>query len=124
MSQHTAAATVREYSYPSRQIRTASIPPQRVPLWNCVSVYPRRGEILEAGNNHQAGTSVRRRILSLTFMLRTSKVLLGIQELLNDPNVNDPAQSDAYTMFKYVCSRPFLAITHVRSIRNDKQAYE
>lgn len=28
------------------------------------------------------------------------KVLLGIQELLNDPNVNDPAQSDAYTMFK------------------------
>ncbi len=30
------------------------------------------------------------------------KVLLGIQELLNDPNVNDPAQSDAYTMFKLV----------------------
>ncbi|TCD64141.1 E2 SUMO-conjugating protein ubc9 [Steccherinum ochraceum] len=28
------------------------------------------------------------------------QVLLGIQELLNDPNVNDPAQSDAYTMFK------------------------
>ncbi|THH20977.1 hypothetical protein EUX98_g8477 [Antrodiella citrinella] len=35
------------------------------------------------------------------------QVLLGIQELLNDPNVNDPAQSDAYTMFK-----------------NDKAAYE
>ena len=29
-----------------------------------------------------------------------SQVLLGIQDLLNDPNVNDPAQSDAYTMFK------------------------
>ena len=28
------------------------------------------------------------------------QVLLGIQELLNDPNVNDPAQSEAYTMFK------------------------
>ena len=28
------------------------------------------------------------------------QILLGIQELLNDPNVNDPAQSDAYTMFK------------------------
>ena len=34
--------------------------------------------------------------------LTVSQVLLGIQELLNDPNVNDPAQSDAYTMFKYV----------------------
>ncbi|GJJ12551.1 SUMO conjugating enzyme Hus5 [Clathrus columnatus] len=35
------------------------------------------------------------------------QILLGIQDLLNDPNVNDPAQSDAYTLFK-----------------NDKQAYE
>jgi len=35
------------------------------------------------------------------------QILLGIQDLLNDPNVNDPAQSDAYTMFK-----------------NDKGAYE
>ncbi|KAI0664666.1 ubiquitin-conjugating enzyme 9 [Cubamyces menziesii] len=35
------------------------------------------------------------------------QVLLGIQDLLNDPNINDPAQSEAYTMFK-----------------NDKVAYE
>ncbi|KAF5386883.1 hypothetical protein D9615_001599 [Tricholomella constricta] len=35
------------------------------------------------------------------------QILLGIQDLLDDPNVNDPAQSDAYTMFK-----------------NDKVAYE
>lgn len=28
------------------------------------------------------------------------QILLGIQDLLTDPNVNDPAQSDAYTMFK------------------------
>ncbi|KAG6860599.1 SUMO conjugating enzyme Hus5 [Termitomyces sp. Mi166 len=35
------------------------------------------------------------------------QILLGIQDLLDDPNVNDPAQSDAYTMFK-----------------NDKTAYE
>ncbi|KAG6894222.1 hypothetical protein C0993_012023, partial [Termitomyces sp. T159_Od127] len=27
------------------------------------------------------------------------QILLGIQDLLDDPNVNDPAQSDAYTMF-------------------------
>jgi len=35
------------------------------------------------------------------------QIVLGIQALLNDPNVNDPAQSEAYTMFK-----------------NDKAAYE
>ena len=28
--------------------------------------------------------------------------MLGVQALLNDPNVNDPAQSEAYTMFKWV----------------------
>ncbi|KAH9997332.1 ubiquitin-conjugating enzyme/RWD-like protein [Russula vinacea] len=35
------------------------------------------------------------------------QIVLGVQALLNDPNVNDPAQSEAYTMFK-----------------NDKMAYE
>ncbi|KZV79093.1 ubiquitin-conjugating enzyme 9 [Exidia glandulosa HHB12029] len=35
------------------------------------------------------------------------QILLGIQELLNDPNINDPAQSEAYTLF-----------------RNDKVAYD
>lgn len=30
------------------------------------------------------------------------QILLGIQDLLDDPNVNDPAQSEAYTMFKSV----------------------
>jgi ubiquitin-conjugating enzyme E2 I len=28
--------------------------------------------------------------------------VLGVQALLNDPNVSDPAQSEAYTMFKLV----------------------
>ncbi|KAF8321770.1 ubiquitin-conjugating enzyme 9 [Clavulina sp. PMI_390] len=35
------------------------------------------------------------------------QILLGIQDLLNDPNANDPAQTEAYTLFK-----------------NDKTAYE
>ena len=35
-----------------------------------------------------------------TFLTEGYKILLGIQELLNDPNVNDPAQSEAYTLFK------------------------
>jgi ubiquitin-protein ligase len=33
------------------------------------------------------------------------KVLLGIQDLLTDPNINDPAQSEAYTMFRWVSPR-------------------
>ncbi len=32
--------------------------------------------------------------------LTISQILLGVQDLLDDPNVLDPAQSDAYTMFK------------------------
>lgn len=38
--------------------------------------------------------------ISFTVTAYLRQVLLGIQDLLNDPNVNDPAQSDAYTMFK------------------------
>ncbi|KAG2158473.1 ubiquitin-conjugating enzyme/RWD-like protein [Suillus bovinus] len=54
------------------------------------------------------------------------QILLGIQDLLDDPNVNDPAQSDAYTMFKYVF---FTGLLHGNttvyiSQRNDKVAYE
>ena len=60
--------------------------------------------------------------------LTVSQVLLGIQELLNDPNVNDPAQSDAYTMFKYVssCLRAHSLVGSLifAVARNDKVAYE
>ena len=30
------------------------------------------------------------------------KILLGIQELLNEPNIKDPAQAEAYTIYWYV----------------------
>lgn len=43
-----------------------------------------------------SGTSSPKRDVKLML----SQILLGIQDLLNDPNVLDPAQSDAYTMFK------------------------
>lgn len=58
--------------------------------------------------------------------LRPFQILLGIQDLLNDPNVLDPAQSDAYTMFKYVhnpCHGSLLSESMHR-YRNDKLAYE
>jgi ubiquitin-protein ligase len=38
--------------------------------------------------------------VSVSIYLRIHQILLGIQDLLNDPNVNDPAQTDAYTLFK------------------------
>lgn len=28
-----------------------------------------------------------------------SQILLGIQDLLNDPNIRDPAQAEAYTIY-------------------------
>ena len=30
------------------------------------------------------------------------QILLGVQDLLNDPNPGDPAQADAFHLFKYV----------------------
>ncbi|KAG4303331.1 hypothetical protein PCK1_000295 [Pneumocystis canis] len=45
------------------------------------------------------------------------QILLGIQDLLNDPNPNSPAQSEAYTLFKYTS---FIC----RSVLNNRAAYE
>jgi len=49
---------------------------------------------------------------------------LGVQALLNDPNVNDPAQSEAYTMFKWVLLFYCCLETINLLGRNDKVAYE
>lgn len=32
------------------------------------------------------------------------QILLGVQDLLDSPNADDPAQIEAYTMFKYALS--------------------
>lgn len=32
------------------------------------------------------------------------QILLGIQELLNEPNIQDPAQAEAYTIYWWVFS--------------------
>jgi ubiquitin-protein ligase len=54
---------------------------------------------MEASHHHQTGEPT---FIGVTFhdAQTITQVLLGIQDLLDDPNVNDPAQSDAYTMFK------------------------
>ncbi len=38
----------------------------------------------------------------VVMFLFPSQILLGIQDLLNDPNVRDPAQAEAYTIYWYV----------------------
>lgn len=40
------------------------------------------------------------------------QILLGIQDLLNEPNVKDPAQAEAYTIYWYVfkCQLFFITI--------------
>lgn len=38
-------------------------------------------------------------LLSVSFILQ---ILLGIQELLNEPNIQDPAQAEAYTIYWWV----------------------
>jgi ubiquitin-protein ligase len=53
---------------------------------------------MEASNHYQTGKVDLWSALLFQSIIR--QVLLGIQELLNDPNINDPAQSEAYTMFK------------------------
>lgn len=37
-----------------------------------------------------------------TIAILSFQILLGIQDLLNDPNVRDPAQAEAYTIYWYV----------------------
>lgn len=38
-------------------------------------------------------------------LLLLCQILLGVQDLLNDPNIKDPAQADAYTIYGWVWSR-------------------
>ena len=38
-------------------------------------------------------------VLKLVHPFVPSQILLGIQDLLNDPNIRDPAQAEAYTIY-------------------------
>ena len=42
------------------------------------------------------------------FVLSLTQILLGIQELLNEPNIQDPAQAEAYTIYWLVAIQPRL----------------
>lgn len=42
-----------------------------------------------------------------SLLVLCNQILLGVQELLDTPNADDPAQLDAYTMFKFVLSLSF-----------------
>lgn len=38
---------------------------------------------------------------SIAYSFYIFQILLGIQELLNEPNIQDPAQAEAYTIYWY-----------------------
>lgn len=52
---------------------------------------------METGNNNKTSQIF---IYDRDFFIFIFQILLGIQDLLNDPNPNSPAQSEAYTLFK------------------------
>ena len=47
--------------------------------------------------------------------ITVKQILLGIQDLLNDPNVKDPAQAEAYTSFCQ--NRSGLITTYMKSYK-------
>ena len=84
-----------------RQVLASAISPKRLPLWNGLPVDSRRRERLEACDYSQTGEQYpSHQVRGTDADLLHEQILLGIQDLLTDPNVNDPAQSEAYTMFK------------------------
>ena len=44
-----------------------------------------------------------------TTLFSLMQILLGIQELLNEPNIQDPAQAEAYTIYWSVVTRSLAA---------------
>lgn len=54
------------------------------------------------------------------------QILLGIQDLLNEPNVKDPAQAEAYTIYWYYIkdvSTTKNIHTHLRNTHSDNFSY-
>lgn len=62
---------------------------------------------MATSNHRQAGTTTpeslpaRELVESYLTRLLPVQILLGIQDLLDAPNADDPAQLEAYTTFKY-----------------------
>lgn len=48
-----------------------------------------------------AATVIKHMLLltNLSYAVDFLQILLGIQELLNEPNIQDPAQAEAYTIY-------------------------
>jgi len=44
------------------------------------------------------------------FVFICGQILLGIQELLNEPNIKDPAQAEAYTIYWYVSPATYQSV--------------
>lgn len=51
-------------------------------------------------SSHRNKTDVA--LTNLSYAFDILQILLGIQELLNEPNIQDPAQAEAYTIYWWV----------------------
>lgn len=63
---------------------------------------------MEAIHYYQAGelrTTVMRRGMRIVGRADAIQLVIGIQDLLDNANISDPAQIDAYQMFRFVLSR-------------------
>jgi len=63
-----------------------------------MSLFARRKQRLETVDHNQTSLSS---LLDLQYHI-ILQILLGIQDLLNNPNIEDPAQADAYQIFWWV----------------------
>jgi hypothetical protein len=106
-----------------RQIRPSTVPPKRLPFRYDLSVHSRRGEIVETVHHNEAGmlAAVRK-----TTTCRTADVqlCLGIQDLLDNANVSDPAQIEAYQMYRSASLSRVKLGTMLILRRNDRPAYD
>jgi ubiquitin-protein ligase len=66
-----------------------------------MSLIARRKQRLETVDHNQTSLSS---LLDLQYHIIcvVIQILLGIQDLLNNPNIEDPAQADAYQIFWWV----------------------
>lgn len=90
---------------------------------------------MATSNHRQAGTTLESLhavyiVVSFLTRLLPVQILLGIQDLLDAPNADDPAQLEAYTTFKYAGpnlsppSQHLLTYSLFSICRKDKAAYE
>lgn len=85
MFSHRFAIVLKELEYPTKPPKCKFVPPLFHP-----NVYPSGTVCLSILNEDESWKPA----------ITVKQILLGIQDLLNDPNPASPAQSEAFSLFK------------------------